>query len=145
MSYTPNTWNLGDIITPQKLNNIEQGITNKADIAILKLSASGYGSSSHLFGCVCYAIKENNNWILINDNDNNWISIGGGTQPPKALSPIIIPPGNDIGVFLVLRNADSVNLSGNISSTTETLYFSYGSIESGYRITGNCNIEFITE
>ena len=28
MSYTPNTWKSGDVVTSAKLNNIEQGIAN---------------------------------------------------------------------------------------------------------------------
>lgn len=34
MSYTPNTWKSGDVVTSAKLNNIEQGIAN----AILKVN-----------------------------------------------------------------------------------------------------------
>lgn len=30
MSYTPNTWKSGDVVTSAKLNNIEQGIANTA-------------------------------------------------------------------------------------------------------------------
>ena len=30
MSYTPNTWKSGDVVTSAKLNNIEQGIANAA-------------------------------------------------------------------------------------------------------------------
>ena len=26
MAYTPNTWNTGDVITAEKLNNLEQGV-----------------------------------------------------------------------------------------------------------------------
>ncbi len=32
MSYTPTTWADGDLITAQKLNNIEQGITNNDQV-----------------------------------------------------------------------------------------------------------------
>lgn len=41
MSYTPNTWKLGDIITPQKLNNIEQGILNAGYDAIVHYYKAG--------------------------------------------------------------------------------------------------------
>ena len=41
MSYTPNTWSAGDIITAQKLNAIEQGIANAGGGNILVVNLSG--------------------------------------------------------------------------------------------------------
>lgn len=34
MSYTPNTWKSGDVVTSAKLNNIEQGIANAAPMIV---------------------------------------------------------------------------------------------------------------
>lgn len=48
MSYTPNTWNLGDIITPQKLNRMEQGITyGPYDAVISAYHQSGSGDHTY--------------------------------------------------------------------------------------------------
>lgn len=34
MSYTPNTWKSGDVVTSAKLNNIEQGIANAGALLV---------------------------------------------------------------------------------------------------------------
>lgn len=42
MSYTPNTWKSGDVVTSAKLNNIEQGIANASSgLLIVKASEDG--------------------------------------------------------------------------------------------------------
>lgn len=42
MSYTPNTWKSGDVVTSAKLNNIEQGIANASNgLMIVKASEDG--------------------------------------------------------------------------------------------------------
>lgn len=48
MSYTPNTWNLGDIITPQKLNKMEQGITYSSYDAVISVYHPS-GSGDHTY------------------------------------------------------------------------------------------------
>ena len=35
MSYTPNSWKSGDVVTSAKLNNIEQGIANAGGIGVM--------------------------------------------------------------------------------------------------------------
>ena len=35
MSYTPNTWESGDVVTSAKLNNIETGISNATPLILL--------------------------------------------------------------------------------------------------------------
>ena len=35
MSYTPNTWKSGDVVTSAKLNKIEQGIANAGGIGVM--------------------------------------------------------------------------------------------------------------
>ena len=35
MAYNPTTWTTGDVITADKLNNIEFGVTNASSIAVL--------------------------------------------------------------------------------------------------------------
>lgn len=50
MSYSSTTWQTGDIVTANKLNNIEQGITtldtNKAGKTVATTSANGLMSST---------------------------------------------------------------------------------------------------
>ena len=44
MAYTPTEWKSGDVITAEKLNNIEEGISN-SNIFIVNISAHGSGGS----------------------------------------------------------------------------------------------------
>ena len=44
MSYTPNTWQTGDTVTAEKLNNIESGIVNN-DIFIIHLAPTAQDMS----------------------------------------------------------------------------------------------------
>lgn len=44
MSYTPNTWQTGDTVTAEKLNNIESGIVNN-DIFIIHLTPTSQDMS----------------------------------------------------------------------------------------------------
>lgn len=41
MSYTPTTWQSGDVITSTKLNKLEQGVADSATVLITTMSQSG--------------------------------------------------------------------------------------------------------
>lgn len=41
MSYTPNTWQKGDVVTSAKLNNIEQGIANAGGVLFVNATTEG--------------------------------------------------------------------------------------------------------
>lgn len=41
MSYTPNTWQKGDVVTSAKLNNIEQGIANAGGVLVVNATTEG--------------------------------------------------------------------------------------------------------
>ena len=41
MSYTPTTWETGDVITADKLNNIENGVVNAKEVAVFEFTPDG--------------------------------------------------------------------------------------------------------
>lgn len=41
MSYTPNVWQAGDVVTPAKLNHIEEGIANASTLVVHATSNDG--------------------------------------------------------------------------------------------------------
>lgn len=47
MSYTPNTWQRGDVVTSAKLNNIEQGITNAGSEVLVCIADENTGVLDH--------------------------------------------------------------------------------------------------
>lgn len=148
MSYTPTEWKNGDIITAEKMNNIEGGITNAmtGKMAIVSASASNYGSSSHTFGHIIYASYNGEKWVITNDNSEEWFPIYGFKTPNyRILPPFYIPDSDTLGVFLVpFSSSSSVTVTGDISDTPQKVYFDFGSLISSncYRITGTGSIHF---
>ena len=145
--YTPTEWENGDTITAEKMNNIESGISNSATgkIAIVNLSASGFGSSSHNFGYIFYATWDGEQWHPITDDENEWYQLFGFAEPPYYfLPPLIIPEGGAMYPFFCNRDDLNINVTGDISVSPENVYFNYGSVRTKcYRITGSGTITFI--
>ena len=146
MSYTPTTWTTGDTITATAMNKIENGIAN-AGSACIRLSATGIGSGTKNYCAFVYAYRDNNTWVVCNDDDMGagWITIAGYATPYAKVVCIPLPSDNDVGLFLLDYINDNKSVTGDITSTATTLYWSYGSsiIEPAYRITGNGSFEFI--
>ena len=61
MSYTPNTWKSGDVVTSAKLNNIEQGIANAA----LLVTASENTGACDTKASVMYNAIANGQLVII--------------------------------------------------------------------------------
>lgn len=149
MSYTPNTWTTGDTITATKLNNIEQGIANAGGggVAKVTVSAVGYNSASRRFGTVAYCYNNNGAWTVLSDaldieDDYSYIIYGYAQPQHTCLPPLII--SDDILPFLFVDAADDITVTGDISDTTENIYYSYGSFfATAYRISGSGSIEFV--
>ena len=147
MSYTPTTWTTGDTITASALNKIENGIANAGgdSVASVRTSASGFDGGSKTFGYIVTAYRDNNTWVVSNDSDLTWVSFFGYSSPQDRVVNVMIPSDTDVAVFLLDIMEDEPETSGGISSTSETLYYSYGSVVNGnaYKITGNGSFEFI--
>ena len=148
MSYTPTNWQTGDTITAEKMNNIENGIVNAPKVAVVSLDAEGFGTASHIFGYVVYATYEDNRWVVIADDDLEWVHIQGIIKPYWRVIPpqyTIIPSENMCPFFIPNYVQDQVNIetTGDIEQT-DNLYFGYGShIEYAYRLYGNGSIKII--
>lgn len=149
MSYTPTTWNTGDTITASALNKIENGIANAGGggTAWVTLSASGYGSASHTFAQVFYALYDSNSskWIVVSDSENPWVPIFGYAQPDyRLMPPQALPEDENIGLFITCYS-DEISVTGDIDDEPTLVYYSYGSVISGdtHRIYGSGSITFI--
>lgn len=152
MSYEPHTWQTGETITAAGLNKIEQGIANAGSggTATIKISATGFGSTSHLFGWIVFAYKDANDaWIVANDvmDDLPNINLYGFTEPEIRLAVVPLSSDDNVGLFLIDAVNDSRTITGDISTTPTTIAYSYGSIIEGgnnaYRITGNGSYTFV--
>lgn len=64
MSYTPNTWKSGDVVTSAKLNNIEQGIANATLLVTATQGNSGFTCDTK--ASVMYNAITNGQTIVIN-------------------------------------------------------------------------------
>ena len=149
MSYTPTTWTTGDTITATKLNKIEQGIANAGGggVASVWLSATGFAASSKTYGHIVTAYRDDNTWIVCDDNESSWIILYGYATPTYRVVNVMVPSDTDVAVFLLDMIKDDKNISGGVSSTAETLYYSWGSIVEGnaYKITGDGSFEFVAD
>lgn len=154
MSYTPHTWVDNETITAAKLNNIEDGVQEAAQsgggggTACIRFSASaGFASYSKTFCYFVYAYQENGNWVVSNDNSLAWIDVIGYAQPADRLVVLPLPSDDSVGLFL-LDNMEADNIiTGDISTTPTTLYYSFGSAvvpsNGAYRIMGNGSYQFV--
>ena len=150
MSYTPTEWKNGDTITAEKMNNIENGVSNAVTgkMAMISLSAEGFSSASHQFGNFIYAVYNGEKWIVTIDDSADWLPVWGYAEPFYRVSPpVYVPDSETIGVFFAPVNENSVNITvtGDISETDTTVYFDYGSAISHkcHRIYGNGSIKLI--
>ena len=146
MSYTPTNWQTGDTITAEKMNNLENGVSNAQNVAVVTLDAEGFGTSSHLFGYMVYATYDGEKWILISDNDGTWVNMWGYEKPLNNIIPpqYALVSSNMCPIFVNgLGNDVDIEITGDIEET-ENLYFNYGSlVMDAYRIYGNGSIKII--
>ena len=147
MSYTPTNWQTGDTITAEKMNNIEQGIQNAQNVAVVSLDAEGFDSGSKTFGYVVYATYDGEKWVVTNDNNDEWPILFGYAKPIDR----IIPPqfslvADNMCPFFIHPfdvGDTEVQTTGDIEQANN-LYFGYVShIENAYRIYGNGSIKLI--
>ena len=146
MSYTPTTWTTGDTITATKLNKMEQGIASAGGggCAIVELSATGYATTTQVYGSIVYATYDsvNSRWIVADDTVADWMGIYGfSNSAPRIIPPYltVLPNSEDVALFFVEGNGATVSVTGNITATN--LYYSWGSpIDNAYRITGDGSI-----
>lgn len=154
MPYVEHTWTNGETITAAKMNNIEEGIAEAAQsgggggTACIRLSASaGFSSSSKMFCYFVYAYQENGNWVVSNDGSLAWVNVIGYAQPDDRLVVLPLPSDDSVGLFLLdSMEADNI-VTGDISTTPTTLYYSWGSAvlpsNGAYRIMGNGSYQFV--
>lgn len=144
MAYSKNTWALGDVITPEKLNHIEDAIGGCAQTAVVQIGASGFSSGSRIWGYICYAFynEQNDIWVVSEPNAN-WYEIGGYANDPNILAfpPFIIPADGSMFPFLILESGAVVSPEGNVNDSFETIFFN-GSAITALRILGNCKLNF---
>ena len=70
MSYTPTQWQMGDVITPQKLNKIEQGILNSNSVFRIVKDQVPTGGTSSNDKSITFILKNNFlGFLLINSLD----------------------------------------------------------------------------
>ena len=145
--YTPTNWQTGDTITAEKMNNIEQGIQNAQNVAVVTLDAEGFNTASRTFGYVVYATYQDNKWVVTNDNNDEWPILYGYVKPMDR----IIPPqfslvADNMRPFFIpnfMHDQVDIEATGDIEQA-DNLYFGYGSlIEYAYRIYGNGSIKLI--
>ena len=145
MAYTPTTWSTGDTITASALNKMENGIANAVGAASIRISASGFGGSTKEFGKIVYAYRDNNAWVIQNDDNGEWKQIIGFEVPNDRLVVMPLPSDDNVGLFFIDTILDERIITGDISTTTTTLHLSSGSVVLGnaYRVTGNGSFTFI--
>lgn len=141
MAYTPTTWTSGDIITSQKLNKIENGVSNMINnVTALFIQPSGFsGSTSHGLGFIGYFKQKNDKWCLVSED----ISIYWFGNNFLVSSSFCMPPNDsDIKIFWAiygphLDNVIMTNIKGGINMTPIAVYNSDGNYNyTGYELTG---------
>ena len=147
MAYTKQTWANGDTVTAAKLNHMEDGIADAGGgggAISVKVSASGYNSGSHDFCLIFYAIEDDGDYYILNENDPTVYILHGYTIPnTPAIFPLFASESSKIYPFIVGWFADELVVTGGVSSTTTTLHYSWGSTEPGRKITGDGSVQFI--
>lgn len=139
MAYTPNTWSVGDVITAEKMNNIEQGIVDASQSggsAFVTIKYSGYGSSHMAAHHIGYMVLDNDEYDCLDESiDPNVIYYN-----PTFVKSIAIPPqgGNLYAVFFSTES-NNVAVEGNITTTPVEVWWGSTSYN-GYIISGDCTI-----
>lgn len=153
MAYTPTTWTTGDTITATAMNKIENGIADAGSggggVATVRLDAEGFNSNSKTFGHIMYALWDEtfSRWLVTNDDSSTWYILHGYVRPDDIATNVLISSDPNIGVFLLDQMQADKAITGDISTTADTLYLSWGSVVVGnaYKITGNGSFTFIAE
>lgn len=146
MSYTPNNWQTGDIITAEKLNNMEQGISSAAKLANVFMAAVGFDTGTKNFCWVAYGLKDtrpdhDGSWTLIESLGDDNVIIGDDA-PFKSILPAVIIPQNDyMRPFIILPANVAANVEGSIGEQM-IVYLQEGSTANAHMIDGDGNITF---
>ena len=76
MAYTKNTWNTGDVVTSEKLNHIEDGITNSESVLVVGGVSVDEGSITGTLDKTWQeihdALESNICIVTISDGDSNF-------------------------------------------------------------------------
>lgn len=123
MSYTPTEWKNGDIITAEKMNNIEQGIQNAQNVAVVKILMNPETPTSMSWGVIVgYSDGMTPyNALSINRAVLNY-DFGGYNSSPYIMVPL--PMGDDKAV--IIFNTDmwggyTKTTTGDISDPVDCL------------------------
>lgn len=136
MSYTPTDWEIGDVITAEKMNKLEQAVAGGGGISGLLLIPVGFSNLSHVLGFLNYFVQDEGDWYLVGaQNDVYW-----GANNPASYTLIDPPASSGLKVFWAIYPPalDEVHLtfSGDINSTATTVYNHDGNPFNGYELTG---------
>ena len=110
MSYTPTEWVTGDVVTAEKLNKLENGVSNACIAGAIKLVYYGFTSSSHSGGIICHACKlidsqsQNEYWECFG-YDNTFINLAF-TGNPTFAAPVNIINTDDMRTYLVFVGSE---------------------------------------
>ena len=123
MSYTPTNWQTGDIVTAQKLNNIETGISNAANPFIVTLTPTALDYSGTMDKTVAeiYAAYQAGKRIVFSVSNSTstiivspFIGINVNDVYPSFNAHIIM---NDLEVMIYAFTGVTDNGSKNTYST----------------------------
>ena len=119
MSYTPTTWQTGDTVTAEKLNNMETGIENAANAFIVTLTPTALDYSGTMDKTVAEidAAYQAGKQILF--------SLSDGTN--TFMVPLAYSSTNSYGTYFVLYILDTYNnliINANTSREPEATTYS---------------------
>lgn len=137
MSYTQHTWVNGETVTADKMNNIEEGVTEamssggggaKTPIVYCTISNSG----SRMFGTFQYAKEISGVWQWIYWAASYLVNLYaiGVCEDAVYISPFPVPEDDDV-ILCFIPSSSAIEVSGNVSDTTVTVegddcYIIYG-------------------
>jgi hypothetical protein len=130
--------------TPTTLSGY--GITDVDKIAVVDFAARNYGSSTKRYAYIGYAISRNGSWIFAHSSLNECDDIMGFANDVADIArPLLIPHGGVMYPFIILCDGARIETTGDISSTSENLYYFYGSrVENNcYRVSGSGTVTFV--
>lgn len=139
MAYIPNTWVVGDVITADKMNNIEQGIVDASQnsgTAFVTIKYSGWSGS--------HTASDHIGYMVLNDGEydcmDEFIDPLVIYESPTFVKSIALPPqgGNLYAVYFSIYS-NSEQFEGNIATTPVEVWWGSSSYN-GYIISGDCTI-----
>lgn len=75
MSYTPNVWQAGDVVTPVKLNHIEEGIANSGgSFVVHSASTAGVSTLDKTWQEIYNALAAGMYCVLVAENEPDVVS-----------------------------------------------------------------------